>query len=196
LTTRKNAFAASRWRVAMGAVALILTIGATSCSDEGTSHSNTSAAASDAAGILPDPDREIPDPAPPASSDPKDRVQEAVDDIQDGLLMLRGWTICMELTEAAVEAMAGKRAGDKMTACGQAATRALHVPSMAKRRRVRSKVVSVEVHQRSAIATIRTPGRPTIRLRVVQGADGWKVPRVDLDDPTGLPADTVPTPRQ
>jgi hypothetical protein len=156
---RRNAFVA---------VALTLAIGATSCGDDDGG----------------------------AAAKPTDGIQEIVNDIQDGLLTLRGRGVCIELTDAGVSAITGQKevAGEvaapvTIPECVEAVTRALHTPELATRRRLRSKVVAFNPGRRSGIATIETPGRPTIHLRLLKEDGAWKVPRVDLHDPTGLPAD-------
>jgi hypothetical protein len=185
---RRNAFVA---------VALTLAIGATSCGDDDVKNSSGAPIADGgaAAGVLPNPDHKIPDPTVHYTK-PTDGIQEIVNDIQDGLLTLRGRGVCIELTDAGVSAITGQKevAGEvaapvTIPECVEAVTRALHTPELATRRRLRSKVVAFNPGRRSGIATIETPGRPTIHLRLVKEDGAWKVPRVDLHDPTGLPAD-------
>jgi hypothetical protein len=138
-------------------------------------------------GVLPSTDRVIADQGGQATgkaTGTRAEVQEVVDDVQDALLTATGWGVCNELADPEAEATGGAR-------CSEAYDRILRSPEMMKTRRVRSRVVSVDVRAEDgeAIATVESPGRSAFEVRLVGAPGAWKLPRVDLDDPSGLPAD-------
>ena len=170
-------------RRAVPVAAVMLILGVAACGTEEDATKDRSAAVA-ARGQLPDPDREIPDPGVQSNGE-RAQIQEVVDDYQDSLLTLSGWGVCREISHAAERAVAGD--GD----CVGAYDRILSRGANPTTRRVRSKVVALDVDAARGIAdvTLASPGRPQFHLLLREEEAEWRIPRVDLTDPTGLPAD-------
>lgn len=166
----------ARWRVVLSCGVVVFAVGIAACGDAEDGQSRT------ALGQLPNPERFIPDPPLRATGELVD-VQEVIDDYQDGLLMLSGGAVCHEITRAAQRAVTSD--GD----CSKAYDTILRDGSNPTTRRVRSKVVAVDVAASARVAdvTLTGPGRKRFHLRLRYEGE-WKIPRVDLDDPTGFPA--------
>jgi hypothetical protein len=161
------------------AVAMVLVQAAVACGDADRRPEAPSAAM----GVLPDRDRVITDDLP-EGTDNRARIQETVDDAQDALLTLSSWGICNELTEKA-ERQISRNGG-----CAAAYDRILRSRDNLRTRRVRARVVAVDVTAGGsrAAALLEIPGR-RFRVTVEKTNGEWKLPGLDLDDPTGLRAE-------
>jgi hypothetical protein len=120
---------------------------------------------------------------PVVTGGPKARIQETIDDFQDGLARASGWGICGELS-AAGRAKLGHGDSD---ACYSLA------PGIVKRYRARgmrwerSKVVALDVKGAHAVATVQDEDdQPAYRVRFLLQEDEWTLSAADLDRRSGL----------
>jgi hypothetical protein len=169
-------------RTAVVVMSIAIALGVASCGEDGNGRASGGDGPSKAAGMLPDPDRQLRDRVVQGSG-PEAAVQEVIDDMQDGLLTLSGWGVCNELSEPAQLRVA------KRGRCVKAYDRILRSGDNPTTRRVRSRVLSVTPRRNGAMALVASPGRKPFRLRLVDSLGQLKLPRLDLDDPTGLVAE-------
>lgn len=110
-------------------------------------------------------------------------VAEVVDDVQEGLVMCNGTSVCLELSDTAQRQVVGGR-GD-LQACGDAVDEAIERWLAAGEEPVLSPIEAIEIEGDEAFVTLDVPGRGRHRVRVVK-ASSWEMPALDLEHPPGF----------
>lgn len=142
-------------------------------------------------------DRAVPETATAASEDPsvassgdRAQLQEAIDDVQDGIRDESGWDVCQEVSDGLERSIVRSAGID--TGCWGAVKVLLRRAASAVER-TRSTVTSVEVRRPAALARVRDDDGRSYSVRFVWQDGAWKLRRLDFAAPSGLAAEQPET---
>lgn len=166
-------------RVAAVASALALAAGVAACGDGAERDDRTRAPATSGAAsrtVIADP--------PLRGGGDRAAIAEVVDDVQEGLVMGHGASVCRELSAAARRQLPAP-AGRDLQACGEVVDQALERWRSVGEEPVLSTIEAIEIQGDEALVTLDVPNLGRRCVRVVNDSR-WELPRLDLGHPLGF----------
>lgn len=165
--------------LATAASAMVLAAGVLGCGDDADRPDREPAPVAADAGA-----RTVIDDPPLRGSDDRAAIAEVIDDVQEGLAMGHGASVCFELSEAARLELHGSADRD-LRACGEVVEQAIERWRAAGEEPVLSAIEAIQIRGDEALVTLDVPDRGRHRVRVVNNSH-WELPMLDLERPPGF----------